>query len=500
VNPAIRVGVFKTSKETTEQLKFMYPNCGKHPGQELNPLLYSTRREFLNRVGTGFGSLALASLMADQVQGQSAGGSLLAPKQPHYPGTAKRVCHIYFSGAQSHIDTWDPKPEMAKAEGKSTSGGGMRGGKILPSPFEFPKSGQSGLQISEIWTELSKCVDEMCIIRSSWTDVPAHEEATKIMTSGDFRLPKPSIGAWVTYGLGSDNQNLPAFVAMNPGGFPSAGAANWQSAFMPGAYQGTYVDPTNTRIEQIIENIKSQFIGTSAEQRQQLDLLSRLNEIHKQKRQAEGQLDARIQSFELAYRMQTDATEAFDMSKEPAHILKLYGADSADRGEATQGRQFIIARRLLERGVKFVQCWNGGWDMHAGIAAAGRARAASLDRPMAGFLQDLKQRGLLKDTLVAASTEFGRSSTEDGPGGRTHNAKAFASWLAGGGVKGGTSYGSTDELGSAAVENKVHVHEFHSTILHALGFDSEKLTFRSGGRDFRLTDVSGAQPVKSIFA
>ena len=499
MNPAIRVGVFKTSKETTEQLKFMYPNCGKHPGQELNPLLYSTRREFLNRVGTGFGSLALASLMADQVQGQSAGGSLLAPKQPHYPGTAKRVCHIYFSGAQSHIDTWDPKPEMAKAEGKSTSGGGMRGGKILPSPFEFPKSGQSGLQISEIWTELSKCVDEMCIIRSSWTDVPAHEEATKIMTSGDFRLPKPSIGAWVTYGLGSDNQNLPAFVAMNPGGFPSAGAANWQSAFMPGAYQGTYVDPTNTRIEQIIENIKSQFIGTSAEQRQQLDLLSRLNEIHKQKRQAEGQLDARIQSFELAYRMQTDATEAFDMSKEPAHILKLYGADSADRGEATQGRQFIIARRLLERGVKFVQCWNGGWDMHAGIAAAGRARAASLDRPMAGFLQDLKQRGLLKDTLVAASTEFGRSSTEDGPGGRTHNAKAFASWLAGGGVKGGTSYGTTDELGFQAAEHPAYSYDLHATALHQLGVDHERLSFYHNGVQRRLTDVHG-HVIKEILA
>jgi len=477
----------------------MYWTCGNHPGQELNPNLYSTRRDFLNRVGTGFGALALASLLADQAKGQSAGGSLLAPKQPHYPGTAKRVCHIYQSGAQPHIDTWDPKPELNKNEGKTA--GGMGRGRLLPTQFEFTKSGKSGLEMSEIWPELaSKCADDLCVIRSMWTDVPAHEEATKIMTTGDFRLPKPSIGAWVTYGLGSDNQNLPAFVAMNPGGFPSAGNVNWQSAFMPGAFQGTYVDPTNTRIEQIIENIKSQFIGSSAEQRQQLDLLSKLNEIHKQKRQADGQLDARIQSFELAYRMQTDATEAFDLTKEPEHILKLYGADSMDRGQAIQARQFIIARRLLERGVKFVQCWNGGWDMHAGIANAGRTRAGAIDRPIAGFLQDLKQRGLLKDTLVASSTEFGRSSTEDGPGGRTHNAKAFASWLAGGGVKGGQAYGATDELGSAAVENKVHVHEFHSTILHALGFDSEKLTFRSGGRDFRLTDVSGAQPVKSIFA
>ena len=228
--------------------------------------------------------------------------------------------------------------------------------------------------------------------------------------------------------------------------------------------------------------------------------LKSFNELHQEKLGQEALLESRIQSFELAYRMQTDATEAFDLTKEPEHILKLYGADSMDRGQAIQARQFIIARRLLERGVKFVQCWNGGWDMHAGIANAGRTRAGAIDRPIAGFLQDLKQRGLLKDTLVASSTEFGRSSTEDGPGGRTHNAKAFASWLAGGGVKGGQAYGATDELGSAAVENKVHVHEFHSTILHALGFDSEKLTFRSGGRDFRLTDVSGAQPVKSIFA
>ena len=256
----------------------MYWTCGNHPGQELNPNLYSTRRDFLNRVGTGFGALALASLLADQAKGQSAGGSLLAPKQPHYPGTAKRVCHIYQSGAQPHIDTWDPKPELNKNEGKTA--GGMGRGRLLPTQFEFTKSGKSGLEMSEIWPELaSKCADDLCVIRSMWTDVPAHEEATKIMTTGDFRLPKPSIGAWVTYGLGSDNQNLPAFVAMNPGGFPSAGNVNWQSAFMPGAFQGTYVDPTNTRIEQIIENIKSQFIGSSAEQRQQLDLLSKLNEI-----------------------------------------------------------------------------------------------------------------------------------------------------------------------------------------------------------------------------
>lgn len=474
-------------------------DCGNHPGTQLDSApLYRSRREFLNNVGTGFGALALSSIMYPELvreaNAQSAGG-LLAPKEPHFEATAKRVVHIYQSGAQAHQDTWDFKPGLLAAAGQKAD----RGRKYLPPQFEFTPTGQSGVPVSEVWPEISRHIDDMAIINSMHTDVPAHGPATLMQTTGDFRLPKPSMGSWVVYGLGTENQNLPAFVAMNPGGYPGQGAKNWQSAFMPGAFQGTFVDPTSEDIENIIENIRNKFT-TAQDQRNQLDLLNKMNEIHKQQRQAEDTLDARIQSYELAYRMQTDATEAFDVNLEPKSVLERYGATAPDAALRAQARQFIIARRLLERGVRFVQVWNGGWDTHNNAEASIRRNAGRIDKPIAAFLDDLKEIGLFDDTLVVSSTEFGRSSTEDGPGGRSHNARAFSSWLAGGGIKGGQIYGSTDELGAAAVDNKVHVHELHSTILHALGFDSERLTFRNSGRDFRLTDVSGAKPVRSLFA
>ena len=456
--------------------------CGNHPEN----FLTGSRRNFLQQITGGFGLLALGSLLNES----NAQEASLAIREPHFKPTAKRVCHIMMSGAQSHIDTWDPKPELQDNGGKTVEGG-MRVGKLLASPFKFTPRGKSGIQVSEVWNQLGDMADDLAIVRSMWTDVPAHEEATVLQTTGDFRLPKPSLGSWVVYGLGSTNQSLPAFVAMNPGGYPSGGARNWQSAFMPGAFQGAFVDPTNTKIEQIIENIQNHTVDAS-DQRKQLDLLAKINEIHKQKRQADAQLEARIQSFELAYRMQTEATVAFDVSLEPQSVRDAYG-------ETRYGRAYLIARRLLERGVRFVQVWQGGWDTHAGIATAIPRNTAQSDRAQAAFLKDLKQSGMLNDTLVVSTTEFGRGSREDGPGGRGHNAKAFSSWLAGGGIKGGTVYGATDELGSAAVENKVHVHELHATILHALGFDAQKLTYRSGGRDFRLIDVSGAQPVKQLF-
>jgi hypothetical protein len=458
-------------------------SCNKHPENKV----IATRRQFLSTMGTGFGMLALGSLNAQDT-------ASLQPRSSHFPGTAKRVIHLYQSGAQSHIDTWDHKPELTKAAEGSK---GMR--KLLPSPFSFSKQGQSGLMMSEVWPQLSTVADDLCVINSCFTDVPDHENATLTMTTGDARLPKPSIGSWAVYGLGSMNQNLPSFVSLNAGGFPTGGNRNWSSAFMPGIYQGTYVDTNNTKIEKIIENIRSDF-ANSSDQRKQLDMLSKLNEIHKQKRQADPALEARIQSFELAFKMQTDAVEAFDVERESEAVKTLYGYYSTNRQEAAQARQMLVARRLLERGVRFVQCWNGGWDHHNNVNGAVRQRTAAIDRPIAAFLKDLKSLGMLKDTLVVSSTEFGRSSTEDGPGGRSHNAKAFSSWLAGGGIKGGVSYGATDELGSAAVDNKVHVHELHATILHALGFDAQQLTYRSGGRDFRLTDVSNAMPVKALFA
>ena len=460
--------------------------CGKHPEN----FLTGSRRDFLQQMGAGFGLLALGTMLNEA----SAQDSSLVVREPHFKPTAKRVCHIYMSGGQSQQDHWDYKPELQAADGKKT---GAR--SLLASPFKFAPQGRSGIMLSEVWPQLSTVADDIAFVRSMYTDIPDHEAGTLLQTTGDNRLVKPSLGSWVVYGLGSMNKSLPAFIALNAGGMPTGGTRNWGSAFMPGSYQGTYIDSTNTKIEKIIENIKSDHIGRK-EQRDQLDLLSRLNEIHKQKRQADGQLEARIQTFELAYKMQTEAVEAFELSGESAATLDLYGVNSMNRQEAQQGRQMLIARRLLERGVRFVQCWNGGWDHHQGIATAGRARAGAVDRPIAGFIKDLKQRGMLDETLVACGTEFGRSSTEDNLGGRSHNSKAFTSWMAGGGLKGGQQYGATDELGSTAVDNKVHVHEFHATILHALGFDAQNLTFRSGGRDFRLIDVSNARPVMPLFS
>lgn len=463
------------------------PNDENHRPQLKNAFL--TKREFLGKFGTGFGMLGLASLLGPELireAGAQSSANLLAPKQPQFAGTAKRVIHILMSGGQSHIDTWDPKPELAKKADMTVGGGMGRGGKLLPSPFKFIPSGKSGLELSEIWPNISKHADDMTVIRSMNTAVPAHDEATLIMTCGDFRLPKPSMGSWVLYGLGTENQNIPGFVVLG-----GNNGRNWGSAFMPGHFQGTNIDPRNTKIETLIENIKSGFTSQN-QQRQQLDLLYQLNEVHKQKRKAEAQLEARIQSFELAYRMQTEATEAFDVSREPEKTLKAYG-------ETGHARQMIIARRLLERGVRFVQVWQGGWDTHAGIQQNMPRLAAQSDQPIAAFMQDLKDRGLFKDTLIVCSSEFGRSSTQDGPGGRTHNNKAMSAWMAGGGVKGGYAHGATDEIGSAAVESPVDVHDLHATILHLLGFDHEKLTFRSGGRDFRLTDVYG-KLVKDVIA
>jgi len=460
--------------------------CGSHSEDRSA----TSRREFLARAGCGFGLMALG-MMINEADAQT---TSLTPRQPHFNGTAKRVCHLYMSGGQSHQDSWDYKPELQKAGDKS-----VNSRKLLASPFSFKPYGRSGIQLSEVWPRLGEVADEIAFVNSMFTDVPDHEAGTLMQTTGDGRLVKPSLGSWVVYGLGTVNQNLPGFISLNTGGFPTGGTRNWGTAFMPTSFQGTFVDATNTKVEKIIENIKSNHVS-QPEQRRQLDLLQRLNEIHKQARQADPVLEARIRSFELAYEMQTEAVEAFDVEREPAHILELYGANSSNRQEAAQARQMIIARRLLERGVRFVQCWNGGWDHHANINVAARQRAGAVDRPISAFIKDLKQRGMLSDTLVACGTEFGRSSTEDNIGGRSHNARAFTSWMAGGGIKGGVKHGSTDELGASSVEDKVHVHEFHATILHTLGFDPQNLTYRSSGRDFRLIDVSNARPVKALIA
>ena len=443
---------------------------------------FQTRRQFLNRFGMGFGALGLATMCGPEfASAATSATSPLAPKKAPLPGKAKRVIHIFAQGGPSHLDTWDPKPGMAKYADQKVD---AIGGVPLASPFKFTKSGKSGVEVCEVFPNLAKCIDDIAVIRSMTTDIPSHEFATVMMNTGSGRLVKPSMGSWVTYGLGTDNQNLPGFIALSGG---LGGASNWRSAFLPGAYQGTLVSNPAASIEKIIENIKSQHLSL-ARQREQLDLVKAFNELHEKKLGQEAQLEARIQSFELAYQMQTEATDAFDISREPESVRAMYG-------ESALGRQMLVARRLVEKGVRFVQAWHNGWDHHSNVEKNIRTKGGEVDVAVGALLKDLKQRGMLEDTLVIWGGEFGRTPRHDkgmrGEPGRDHHNKSFVSWMAGGGVKGGQAYGASDEFGYNAVENKVHVHDLHATILRLLGFDHEKLTYRYNGRDFRLTDVYG---------
>ena len=468
------------------------------------------RRELLCRSGMGFGLIGLAGVLAgDNLLGSTVSASTdssgllgpLAPKAPHFAGKARQVVHLFMNGGPSHVDTFDPKPMLARYHGKTLPGPNLRTerktGAALGSPFPFKKYGQSGIEVSDLFTHTARRhIDDMCIIRSLFADVPNHEPSLMLMNCGDGRLQRPSMGSWITYGLGSENQNLPGFIAMCPGGYPVVATQNWRSAFLPGAYQGTYIDTRHTEIDKLIENIHNDS-ATATEQRRQLDLVRRLNEHHAAARAHDPGLEARIQSFELAYRMQGEAAEAFDIRREPDSIRALYGP-------GTQARQLLITRRLLERGVRFVQVWSGAgqpWDDHDNIIVHHRQLAAEWDRAIAGFLTDLKQRGLFDQVLVIWGGEFGRTPVAELPAlsGRDHNHYGFSMWLAGGGARRGYVHGATDELGFAAVADKVHVHDLHATILHLLGFDHEKLTYRYAGRDFRLTDVHG-HVVKEIVA
>lgn len=461
----------------------------------------------------GMGALGLASLLdatgwlTPTSQAAITATSPLAPRSPHFPAKAKRVIHLFMNGGPSHVDTFDPKPALEKYAGKMLPTGNprteRRTGAAFPSPFKFQKHGKSGIEVSELFPHVAECIDDIAVIRSMHADVPNHEPSLLLMNCGEARLIRPSLGSWVTYGLGSDNQNLPGFIAMCPGGYPIQESQNWQSGFLPGVFQGTYIDTQHVQIEKLIEFIKNHHTSL-AEQRAQLDLLQQLNQQHLKKRQQDAQLEARIQSFELAYRMQMDATDAFDISREPEPIRKMYG-------DGTQARQILIARRLIERGVRFVQVWHGAgqpWDNHDDIEINHRKLAQQCDQAIGALLKDLKQRGLLDETLVIWGGEFGRTPTVELPtpgsnagkiNGRDHNHYGFTVWMAGGGVRGGYVHGATDEFGFQAVENKVHVHDLHATILALLGFDHEKLTFRSAGRDFRLTDVHG-NVVKELIA
>ena len=470
-----------------------------------------SRREFLQRCGMGMGALGLATLFGTtgpetSLRAEAMSANPLLPKSPQFPGRAKRVLHIFLNGGASHVDTFDRKPSLDTWHGKeipvhfSTE---RKTGAAYRSPFTWQRYGQSGLEVSELFHHTAQHADDLCVIRSMHADVPNHEPSLLLLNCGEARQPRPSMGSWVTYGLGTENQNLPGFIAMCPGGYPIQESQNWQSGFLPGVFQGTYINTEHTQLEKLIENINSHH-ASLPEQRRQLDLLQRLNARHQAARAADGQIEARIQSFELAYRMQMEAADAFDVMREPAPVRARYG-------DGVQARQLLIARRLLERGVRFVQVWHGAgqpWDNHDDIEVNHRKLAGQCDQAIGALLGDLKERGMLQDTLVICSGEFGRTPTVELPtpganagkqNGRDHNHHGFTLWMAGGGVRGGYVHGATDEFGFAAVEKKVHVHDLHATLLALLGFDHEKFTFRHAGRDFRLTDVQG-QLVKEIMA
>jgi hypothetical protein len=470
--------------------------------------LYPTRRDFLRRAGNGIGLLALAGLFDQQgllplaATASESYRNPLAPKASHFPAKAKSVIWLFVNGGPSHVDTWDYKPELARRDGEELAGFDKNTGffteqvgPLMKSPFQFKRYGQCGAWVSEIFPNMARHVDKMALLYSCYTDSNNHSPALLKINTGFARMGFPCVGAWVTYGLGTLSQNLPAFVTMYDTlgrGLPKGYAQNWGAGFLPSIYQGTTLKSQGPPINDL-ERTKEL---TASQQRAQLDLLARLNRRRIEPGPDESELTARIESFELAYRMQMAAPEALDISRETSATQKLYGLDNPRC--AHFGKQCLMARRLVERGVRFVQIYSGGeeneksWDGHTNIAANHRGFAGETDLPIAGLLTDLASRGLLDSTLVIWGGEFGRLPiVQKGGTGRDHNPHAFTTWLAGGGVKGGTLYGQTDEIGHKAVVDRVSVNDLHATILHLLGIDHKRLTYRYSGRDFRLTDVAG---------
>ncbi len=473
---------------------------------------FLSRREMLKYAANGFGMLGLAGLLAEDASARpeigarsSEIGNPLFQRPPMFTPRAKRVIFLFMSGGPSHVDTFDPKPRLRADMGKplpfpKPQLERTKTGNLLGSPWTFRKHGQAGIDVSELFPHLATCVDDMCIIRGMYADNINHNGACLQMNTGEQAFSRPSMGSWLTYGLGSENQNLPGFMVISPAQ-PAQGAPLWTSSFLPAAYQGTLV----ADLKNPIENLRNQQL-TIQQQRDQLNTLDALNELHHRGRPDDSQLSARIASFELAFRMQIQAPEAFDVELESPETKKLYGLD--EKMTETFGRQCLMARRLVERGVRMVQVYHTEtskrkscqlWDQHGSLKEELPLNCGSTDKPIAGLLKDLKGRGLLEDTLVIWGGEFGRTPTAEGTNGREHHPFGFSMWLAGGGVKGGQVYGATDEFGWYATENKVHVHDLHATILHLMGIDHEKLTYFYGGRNYRLTDVYG-NVVKSIVA
>ncbi|MCY3015181.1 MAG: DUF1501 domain-containing protein [Planctomycetota bacterium] len=445
-----------------------------------------SRRALLGQAGCGFGGLALADLLSRE---EARGATPLAPRAPHFPPKAKRVIFLYMPGGPSHVDLLDPKPRLVIDNGKPLPFAKPRlertkTGNLLASPWKFARHGEAGIEVSELLPGLASRIDDVCVVRSMLADNINHTGAALQLCTGEQAFSRPAMGSWLTYGLGSENENLPGFVVVCPVNV-FQGAQLWASSFLPSSYQGTLVrDPALP-----IANLA---VG-DRHQRATLDALHALNRRHAAGRAKSADLEARIESFELAYRMQAEAPEAFDLTRETAAMHRLYGTDRPDT--ELFGRQCLLARRLVERGVRFVQLFdapvNNAWDHHGGLRDALPKRCRAVDQPVAALLGDLKARGLLDDTLVVWGGEFGRTPTAEGTDGREHHPFGFTMWLAGGGVRGGMVHGATDEFGWHAERDVVHIHDLHATILHLMGLDHERLTVHWGGRDYRLTDVHG---------
>jgi hypothetical protein len=458
--------------------------------------LFRSRREFLCKAGGGFGALALSCLLdRDSASADATPPSPLAPKPAHFKTKAKAVIFLFMEGGPSHLDTFDPKPELTRLHGQKlpTSFGtvitpmGTGGNTLLASKRAFKKYGESGIEVSDWLPHIAGCADDLALIRSCWADGLNHVGSVCQMNTGSVLAGRPSMGSWVLYGLGSENQNLPGFVVMSDAGEPTGGARNWGTGFMPATYQGTMFRNGSSPIL----HLQSPSADT-AQQRRKLELINALNEHHRYRRPEDTELSARIAAYELAFRMQATAPEAVDLSQETEQTKEEYGLSRQECADFAH--RCLLARRLVERGVRFVQIYCGGgsqWDAHSNLEGNHSKMCARCDRPTAALLRDLKRRGLLDSTLVIWGGEFGRTPMSEGGNGRDHNPYGFTMWLAGGGVRGGQIIGSTDELGLYARENKIHVHDLHATILHLLGFDHRKLTYLHNGRDERLTENSG---------
>jgi hypothetical protein len=448
--------------------------------QRQDAMITLSRRQLLHNLGGGAGALGLAAVL---------GSEGLSEFKPHFPPKAKRVIHLFMNGGPYQGDTFDPKPFLHKYEGQRPSAADLRTERktagLLASPYRFYPSGESGIPISELLPLTAQCVDDMCIIRSTYTENPNHGPALLLMNNGTILPTRPSMGSWISYGLGSENENLPAYVVLCPGK-PVRFSILWTSAFLPGSHQGIFINHREPIPDKLIPFLRNPSMDTKS-QREQVDLITAMNRLHRERTGPDRHVEGRLEAMETAFRMQFTATDAFDLQTETESTRRLYGTGHFSNG-------CLLARRLVERGVRFVQVYYGDgqpWDTHSNHHKSSQTLCTDIDRPIAGLLTDLKQRGLLDETIVVWNGEFGRTPTSESGDGRDHNHHGFTTWMAGGGIKGGMTYGETDEFGFKAIQDRVPIHDLHATILHQLGIDHEQLTYRYAGRDFRLTDVAG---------